>query len=126
MLKPSLTSNLIQRWQLIKSSLCQLLSLDLSLAEHSVLAEFPSNNSGVSEAGPGVAPIHRGPRRSVAGGPSIRLEAASEARWGWLLKRKTGARTRLEPAPPPGLQARVPPLSPPAPTHPRAYAGFSL
>ena len=70
MLKPSLTSNLVQRWQLIKSSLCQLLSLDLSLAEHNVLAEFPSSNSGVSEAGPGVAPTHRGPRRSVAGGPS--------------------------------------------------------
>lgn len=121
MLKPSLTSNLVQRWQLIKSSLCQLLSLDLSLAEHNVLAEFPSNNSGVSEAGPGVAPTHRGPRRSVAGG---RLEAASEARWGWLLKRKTGALTRLEPAPPPGLQAWVPPPRPPAPRS--ACAGFSL
>lgn len=70
MFKPSLSSNLIKRWQLIKSSLCQLLSLDLSLAEHGFLAEFPSNNSGVSEAGPGVAPTHRGPRRTVAGGPS--------------------------------------------------------
>ena len=49
---------------------CQLLSLDLSLAEHGFLAEFPYNNSGVSEAGPGVAPTHRGPRRSVAGGLS--------------------------------------------------------
>ena len=37
------------------------------------------------------------------------LEGASEARWGWLQKRKIGACARLEPAPPPGLQARVPP-----------------
>lgn len=56
-----------------------------SLARARLLAEFPSNNSGVSEAGPGVAPTHRGPRRTVAGGPS---RGSLRGEVGWLLKRR--------------------------------------
>ena len=72
MFKPSLNSNLIKRWQLFRYRLCQLLSLDLLLLERGFfrIAEFPSSNSDVSEADPGVALTRSGARRSVAGRPS--------------------------------------------------------